>query len=468
LAAAFLIRVGFEEFALKFLLVIIPATLLVYFTYLLGKELFDKKTGLFAALASAGMWSYLFWGARFQPDFLSLTFQVLSLLFFWKMFKEPTTKNAIWGGVFAALGFYFKISALLIPLSVGIFALWKDRLEMFKKKVYWQALFAFIITMIPFMLWQYTLFGNPTAFAPSYGVEGGTAERPLGWMALDFFINFPKELFFFLFLIGIITALLRIGLQFDLMVKNKEKRVNAQIFSIMIIAIVACFYIFYIQGVIEDRWVFLITPFIFYFAAQGIWSIFSWLKINSKGIKLFIILILFIVFFYVQSTHTTELVKNKLQSYVPVKEAALWIKDHSSPYDKVVSASYTQMTAYAEREVLIFAPCTYGCNQFENDRVFDGYLKEKRPRYITFSLFEGHPPWAFQQRQYENGVQEIILPYLNSSLAFNQQGQVVGMDIKQSVQREDLIFTLVYPTSGVNGVFVYEVIYEKNLSPQSL
>ena len=106
------------------------------------------------------------------------------------------------------------------------------------------------------------------------------------------------------------------------------------------------------------------------------------MNIHSKGIKLFIILVLFIVFFYVQTTHTTELVKNKLPSYVAVKEAALWIKDHSSSNEKIVSASYTQMTAYTEREVLIFAPCTYGCNQFENDLVFDRYLKEKRPNFL--------------------------------------------------------------------------------------
>src|SRR3989344_6324980 len=37
LAAAFLIRAGFEEFALKFLLVVIPAVVIVYVTYLLGK-----------------------------------------------------------------------------------------------------------------------------------------------------------------------------------------------------------------------------------------------------------------------------------------------------------------------------------------------------------------------------------------------------------------------------------------------
>ncbi len=499
LSAAFLIRAGLDEFALKFLLIVLPATALIYFTYLLGKELFDKKTGLFAALASAGMWSYLFWGARFQPDFLSVAFQVLSLFFFWKMFKYPNTKDAVLGGVFAALGFYFKISALLVPISVFLFALWKERLvkysilpvvivilgylskqyfnhsvilasiifliilyfyriDIIKNKIYWQSFLAFLITLIPFMLWQYVVFSHPLEFAKSYGVEGGSTDRPLGWQALDFFTQFPKELFFVLFCVGVLAALFYLGLRFDLLLKENEKRTDPRIFSLIVLLVVALFYIFYIKGVIEDRWVFLITPFVFILAAQGVFALFSLFKVHKKEIKIGILIVLFAIFFYVQLSQSSDLIKCKSQSYAPVKDAALWIKEHSSPADKVVSASYTQMTAYAEREVLIFAPCAYVCSPYKDDLTFDQSLREKHPRYLMFSLFEGHPAWAFQQQE-QNGIKAFIIPYLNSSIAFNQQGQVVGVDLKPDVQREDLKFTLVYPQNQFNGVFVYEIQY---------
>ncbi len=463
LSAAFLIRAGLDEFALKFLLIILPATALIYFTYLLGKELFDKKTGLFAALASAGMWSYLFWGARFQPDFLSLAFQVLSLFFFWRMFKNNNSKDAILGGIFAAAGFYFKISALLIPLIIGIFAFWKDRSDTFKKKIYWQAGLAFIISMVPFMLWQYSFFGSPLEFAKSYGVEGGSSERPLGWQALDFFTIFPKELFFILFCAGIISALIYLGLRFDIILKEKEKRTDPRIFSIISLVCISAFYVFYIQGVIEDRWVFLITPFIFIFAAQGVFALLSIFKINKKEIQILIILVLFVIFFNSQLNHAGNQIKSSSGSYAPVKEAALWIKDHTGYQDKVVSASYTQMTAYAEREVLIFSPCPYVCSPYKDELEFDKALREKKPKYVMFSIFEGHPPWIFQKQEGQQEKTKFvawIMPYVNSTIIMSESGQVLSFDLKQNVQREGITLTLVYPTNQINGVFIYELKYD--------
>ncbi|MBM3233197.1 hypothetical protein FJZ18_03465 [Candidatus Pacearchaeota archaeon] len=459
LAAAFFIRLGLDEFIIKLLLIVVPATALVFFTYLLGKELFDKKTGLFAALASAGMWSYSFWGARFQPDFLSVSFQVFSLFFFWKMFKNPSSKFAVLGGICAALGFYFKISALLVPLAIFIFAIWKDHLEAFKKKEYWYAALAFIIALIPFMIWQYSSFGHPLEFAKSYGIEGGTAERDFGWKTLDFFTLFPKEVFFILFVIGVIGSFIYLGLRFDLILKDKDKRLDPKIFSLIVLASVAAFYIFYIQGEIEDRWVFLITPFIFFFAAQGIFSLFSLFKIHKKEAKIVLLLLLFGIYFYSQVPFATDLIKSKLPSYVPVKEAGLWVKENSSPSDSIVSASYTQMTAYSERQVHIFAPCPYVCLPYKNEEEFDQALLEKKPKYVMVSLFEGHPPWIFQQQMQKNGIQAIIMPYFNSSIAFNQQRQVIAADIKQATQRGPIEFELVFPKNQFNGVFIYEVRY---------
>lgn len=82
LLAAIFMYLAFSEAAIKFMIVIIPSIFLVFLTYLLGKEMFSKKVGLFAALATTFMWSFLFWSERFQPDFLSMCFKMASFLFF--------------------------------------------------------------------------------------------------------------------------------------------------------------------------------------------------------------------------------------------------------------------------------------------------------------------------------------------------------------------------------------------------
>ena len=266
LLAVPLLKIGLAEGALKFLLVLVPSTFVIVCIYLLGKELFTKKIALIAAFASSFIWSLLFWSARFQPDYLSLSFQLLSLLFFWKLFKDNKKSHAIYGGVFAALGFYFKISALLVPLSLFLFILFKDGLSFIKHKRYWIALLAFIITLVPFAIWQYALFGNPAAFAPSYiGGTGIGQGWDLGWMVLNYFYQFPKGIFFVLFISGICVALFNLAISFDILLQNKEKRLDANVFSLIILLTLSLFYIFYIRGTIEDRWVFLMIPFVISF-----------------------------------------------------------------------------------------------------------------------------------------------------------------------------------------------------------
>lgn len=459
LISALLLILGFQEFMLRFILVALPSTAIVYLTYFLGKELFDKKIGLFAAAASTVMWSYLFWSARFQPDFLSVSFQLLSLTFFWKLFKSPERKYATLAGVFAALAFYFKISALLVPLSVFVFVLFKDGFSFIKNKFYWRSFFAFLIALLPFMIWQYSLFGSPTAFASSYGLEGGSAERPFGWATLNFFYQFPKLLLFVLFLIGAAITLWRLALTWDLIRKENHRRLNADIFSFIVLAAVSAFYVFYIQGFIEDRWVFLITPFVFYFSAKGALNLFSYINFDIKGAKAFLILIIFALFFYIQLNHSTALIENKIPSYAPVKESALWIKSHSEAEDKVVSASYTQMTSYAERR-------TYAFSWYKSESEFTEFLKKEKPRYLMFSIWEAgnHPQWAFQYGQ-QNGITIIAMPYLNSSIFANQQGQADLSNFKAAIEKDGLKFRLVYPEveTQLSGLaFVYEVSYPED------
>ncbi|MBS3082022.1 glycosyltransferase family 39 protein [Candidatus Pacearchaeota archaeon] len=459
LLASFLLRIGFEEIALKFLLVVVPSIALVIAVYYLGKELHGHKIGIFSATATAFVWSLLFWSVRFQPDFLSVFFQLLACIFFWKLIKTENSKYAIYTGIFVAVGFYFKISALLIPLSFIIFAIYYDGWKLIKKKNYWIILGVFAICMGPFMIWQAINFGNPLAFAPSY--SGSFNEgRSLGWMTLNFFYSFknpqysfPKLIMFILFLFGIGAALGRNLLSIDLAIKNKKLRKDPSVFSIIILLVVASFYIFYIKGTIEDRWVFLLIPFIFFFAASSISLIYKYFERHSKIIAVIVVCGIFIAFLVPQINHANALIKNKIDSYAPVKESSILIKQNSDPSDKILSVSYTQTTAYAEREVI-----TYSDLPIEN---FTNILLNEKPKFVIASILEPHhPTWMVKQVQNEQGFYGIFFPYFNSTIVVSPQNQIVEFDIKKQVVHEDAVFTLIYPFGdGFGGLVAYRIDY---------
>lgn len=417
--ASIFLSAGFGEIFLRILLVVIPSILVIYATYLLGKELFSEKVALFSAIAVSFMWSYIFWANRFQPDFFSLAFQLISLFFFWKMFSSPKLKFAAYAGFFAALAFYFKISALLVPVSVFIFAIVLDGFKVIKNKTYWTSFFVYLITLLPFMLWQFSSFGDPIAFSHSYAGEGISGRTP-GWMTLNFFFIFSKELFFILFLIGIGVAIFEFVVTSDLLLKERKKRMDPRLYSIIILLVVSLFHIFYIQGVIEDRWVFLLAPFIFYFSALASFSIANFLKkYNSELPKIFLIII-FAIFVYSQMSHTDALIKNKAPSYEPVKEASLWAKENSNPSDILLSISYTQAVAYSQMNV-------YSYSEW-NSSYMDQFISENHPKYLMVSLFEPHPSWV--NLWISNHTSEILPAQVYFADEQNQQPVLILYEIK--------------------------------------
>jgi len=466
LLAAFLLKIGFGETALKFILVALPSITLIVAVYYLGKELYGHKTGLISAFATSLVWSINFWSVRFQPDFLSLNFQVLSFLFFWRFLKHKTSKYAIFTGLMCAAGFYFKISALLVPLSIVIFSLYYEGFSLFTKKNYWLILIAFIIGLIPFMIWQWISFGSPLAFAPSYSGDFNTG-RNLGWGVFDFFYkssnsaaSFPGFLFFMLFLVGVVLFLLNYFLKINENIFKKENRFDPSILSIITLLVIAFFYLFYIKGTIEDRWVLLVIPFIFFFAAKPINLVAS--IINKKGtanksLKIVLIVLIITVFTYYsisQISYTTDLINNKKLTYLPVKDASLIIKDNSDPEDKVFSVSYTQTTDYSERKVI-----TYADLDKEN---FTKLLLKEKPKFIMASIIEPHHPlWMVKHVQNDQGYIGIIFEYFNSSIIVSPQGQIVQYDLKKKISNNLADFTLIYPTdNNFGGLVLYKVDYK--------
>lgn len=452
LLAAGLLKFGFGETALKFILVLIPSVFLVYIVYLLGKEMFNEKIGLLSSFGTSIIWSILFWSSRFQPDFFSVSLQVLAFLFFWRFIKDPNYKLAAYVGLISAGAFYFKISALLVPLSMFIFSLYYEGFQVFKNKNYWVIVISFFIGLVPFMIWQFFTFGNPLAFGVSYSGDFNDG-RDLGWMTFKFYLDFLKPFTLVLLILGILVETSKFLFGLRSFYKSKKFRRNPYILSFIVLIVVSLFYVFYIKGTIEDRWVFLIIPFSFFFVSKAIVFIQDLVKIKSKILGIILLCAYIIFFTLAQLNHTTNLIDNKKSTYFQVKESALLIKDISGPEDKILSVSYTQTTNYAEREVI-----PYPRMSLEN---FTKVIDEQKPGYLIASIIEpNHPEWMVKQLKNDEGYNFIVFPYLNSSIVASPGGQIVHYDIKEKVIVGDVTFTLIYPNSNnFGGLVAYKISY---------
>jgi 4-amino-4-deoxy-L-arabinose transferase-like glycosyltransferase len=401
--AAVFFSLGLGEVSVKLFLTLIPSVVLVYTLYLLGKEMYNSETGIIAAFLGAVSWTFLFWADRVQPDFLSMVFQVLAIFCMWKFWKKEKTRYIVLAGILSAIGFYFKVSGLIVPMVFMVFIAIKDRLAAFKNKNYYYYSAAFLLTLVPYFIWSFINFGKFLAFTTGY-VTAPT-DYPIGWYNLNFYYTLTGGLTFILFLAGIFIAL-KFLLYVDVLVKDKKKCFDSDLFGIVVLLFVSAFYIFY-QRNTDDRWVFLWMPFIFFFIAKAVLWIYN--KVSTKNIlaAFAIAIILLGLCGYAQVSQATSLIDMKKDSYSPVRDAALWMKANSNRSDGVFSVSYTQTVYYTQDNVTTYSRIP----QLPNSTEFDKMVLADKPRYIEWSIFEVHPTWTIQWLQGHLNKKDVTIVY---------------------------------------------------------
>jgi len=84
------------------------------------------------------------------------------------------------------------------------------------------------------------------------------------------------------------------------------------------------------------------------------------------------ILVILALGIYTQVVHADRIIKIKLDSYAPVRDAALWIKENSNKEDIIFSISHPQTSYYSERKVISYSLA-------KNDSDLDKMIKEYKP-----------------------------------------------------------------------------------------
>lgn len=384
--ASLVFRMGLGELTVKFLIVVLPAFLVVLFTYFLIKEMYDEKIALITAFITSVSWIHLFYSQRIMTDSIGLLFGILAFFCFWKGYIKEKGKKYIWlTGVFIALSFLIRLTGILYGAILVVFLFITERFKPLKNKNLWFILILFILTIIPYLLWSQSYFGTPFAFQKGYA--GGAGDRPIGWHLIRFVYDYPEFIFFIFFLLGLLT-LIPMFLSLDIMLFDKNKEYYNDLFMLLSIIFVLFFFIYFLRDA-ENRWLIAMSISIFTFSAKGILLVYNQVKKNiGKSIAILVLILILIIGTYYQLKHTDMIIKVKKDSYLPVKEAGLWIKQNSNKGDIILSISEPQTVYYSERETLRF--------QFMTEQEFEKLVEEKKPKYMIVSIFEnGHPEWSY-------------------------------------------------------------------------
>ena len=439
-------RLGLGEWSLH-LFEIFFAVLGTFFVYLLGKEYYNKSVGLIAALIFSVFYLHLFYTIRLMSDVPAIAMWFGSAYFFYRGFvKEEGNKFKILSAAFLSMALFMRAATIFEIPVFGLWLLIAKKLKFLKDKYFWYSVFAAFLVFLPNLISIMIIHGgNPISKFLGLGV--GRFDAASGWPHWSVFFTWlymlPASMgwqFFIPFLFGL-YVFFEMFLGFDLIIKGKEegKKILPALLMLIWMFVPFAYHTLYAGSALDERYFFYIYPPLFITSALGLMIIYRLLNkaiisaIKWKPIKYVVAVLLILIISsgaYAQIQKGDQLIKAKQGSYYPVKLAGLWIKENSNPEDIVISGSRYQNIYYAERDTYNFALEGFVDREFIKKqseeqaipRYIHGYLTEEafdeeirklKPRYMTVSIFETHPPWSYTYADRHKNVRAVQAYFLD-------------------------------------------------------
>ncbi|MEK6974032.1 MAG: glycosyltransferase family 39 protein [Nanoarchaeota archaeon] len=395
-----LFKLGANELFIRFIEFLFSITAII-FTYLFGKEIFDKKTAIIATSLLSVFYLHIFYSLRFMSEAPTLAFVTIAVYYFWKGYvNKICLKHLLISGLAIAIGFLSYYAVGFIALTIFLHLLITDRFKFLKNRKLWIAAAIIILLMLPYFIYSMITIGAPIPRLAAVKESITNPETTKVYGAWSLYLNlFPvylQSLLLIVFLIAFLYILINIILGIDLLVKDENMNAKKDFFLFLwiVIPLVVLSYIaINTSGHGEDRYLILIFPAVFLVASRLILKISDYIKKIDKRLSLTFILLLLIVIGFQQISYGNSLIKSKLASYEPVKQAGLWLKQNSRQGDVVISNSIPQNTYYSER-------ATYYA--FEDTKI-----KSYKPRFFVVSIFENSGETYFK---YPENHQDELIP----------------------------------------------------------
>jgi len=425
LIGALFFKLGLGEIGMRFLIILL-STGIVAVSYFLIKEMFNKKIALFVSLGVALSWIMLFFSGRILTDLPAAFLILLSLLFFWKGYVlKQGNKFLYLFGLFFGLTILTRMQMFMFAPAFLVIILLKEKFKFLKNKHLWITLGIILLILSPQIVLYSQHFGNPITDIMSYylGINiGSTATNEIHEITTYKMFDYIKDLpyimnspIFYLFIIGLLFFIFDLIIGIDKIFSNEEIQKK---FFMLVWIIISFLFLGYITDYVEHRYILACMPFLFLITIYPLSFIEKLLskktKISKKSASI-ILLLVFIGLMIPNFIFGNNLIDQKKDSYIEVKQSGEWIKENSNPSDIIISASLPQTTYYSERSTYPFDLSYRRDIKGGNESDFDNFIQEQKPRYIIISRFEQNADWVYAYPQKHNDTLTPVKIYSQSN-----------------------------------------------------
>jgi len=385
-----LLRIGFGETGIRFLLEFAPSVIAVFFVYLVAKEVYGKRTALISAFIFSALWIHLFYSARLLTNVPALPLIFASVYYFLRSTKDKFIAK------------YFFISLVLLSFATLIrypngliffaflaFLLLTGKFVLVKNAKFWSSGIFGLFPIFLFFIYNYLTQGNifPALLGGSYAKP---VSQKIAFHVLNFIPVYLKTVFLVFFILGLGLAALELGLRYDRI--SKSQRMRGHLILMLIFLVIFSYFIFKIRGA-EDRWLFPASLALVCFSGIGIDYVYRYLRKYSKHFAVILVLAVLLFGAYQQLNFADQLIKNKKGSFLQMRQGFEWLKENS-PENSIILGSGIEVYSvyYAERMYQGFPP-----NSSEIDALGANYLVvhsfSSQPDYLNDYLQQSQGKW---------------------------------------------------------------------------
>jgi len=395
----------------------------------------DKRIALISVSIMAVLWEHLFYSNRFHTENFALIFELLAFIV---LFRSYVKKQNSWFikpkyslpfiSIFSIIAVIFRPGNIPFIPAIILFIIILNKSKSFSGNAKYFSMGVIILILIAAIAF---LSAMPQSGLLSYWHP----ENPVSLNLLSVFYGFyqstvpliPSVLYYF-FLFGILILFIDFAINFSKLksIENNQENlgIKSDLFNILLIFSVLFIFIFMVRPpAFEYRWFFPLLTGMLAFTGKGLVTFSEYVgkAIKSGAAVTILIIIILGLGMYTQYVHADMIIKEKIGSYAEVKDAALWMKEHSDKNDIIFSISKTQTAYYSERRTISYS-------LMNNGSEFDGLIEKYEPKYLTVSIFEPHPDWIFSWVDENNAsIQPVRIYYTDKT---NQQASLAVYGFK--------------------------------------
>lgn len=370
----------------------------VYIAYLLGRDYFNETVGLLTSFLMSVWYLYYFYMNRLTMYVFAPVIFMSAMYFFWRYYKFKETKKLYFSFLIMGLGIMVYYSSAFAVFVVGLFFLTTDR-QFFKNKHIWLAGLVTLLALSPYFIYSQLTFGFPL---PRLADTAEAAATQTGAPFLQGILAYPKlipymlqPVLFAVFMLALVLSY-KLFIGFDMLVKGNLVEERPRLFLFYWILIPMAIYtwtVLKLAGgtVVMPEYIMIIFPAIFMLISDAINRTYEFIAQKQKMVAVVIIALVLISGAYFQLSLADNTFKSKLYSFGEVRDASLYIKDHSEKTDFVVTSSVPQMVYYSERDAIGMS--TGGTE--DTIEQFAAKVATYKPKYLFWSKYEVYPDWTY-------------------------------------------------------------------------